>query len=197
MRVLYRLMTVCLMARPLVVSAAASTNLGAASGQLYERTTTDTIETNATSRVRIPVVFKGWTEVDTTGVDGKPMKSRIPSKPVSHVLRARMEQSNDFYVGDWRVQTIPVRWLRHSNQYQVKIEVFRRYGEAGQLEESMGHTLLTGILEPQADGLYLINGAARRSFRDREGKPLLDFEAGQPPRPESKPVAVSKMVPQK
>ena len=195
MLTLSRFFTAFLMACPLTAYAAASTNLGAASGQLYERTSTVSVETNATNRVRIPVVFKGWTEIDTTSVDGKPIKSKIPSKPISHVLRARMEQSNDFYVGDWRVQTIPVRWLRGTNQYQVKLEVFRRYGEAGQLEESMGHTILTGILEPQADGLFLIKGTARRSFRDRSGKPLLDFEAGQPAPAETKPIAVSKLVP--
>jgi hypothetical protein len=196
MQMHYGLILVPFAAFSIEMHAASTTNLGAASSQHYERTTDDLIETKNTPRVRIPIVMKSWSEIDATGIDGKKIKTKIPAKPVSQVLRARMEQTNDFYIGDWRVQTTPQKWLKSTNQFQVKLEVFRRFGENGQIEESMGYTTLTGLLEAESDNLFVLNGTARRSFRDRNGKPLLEFEAGKAAPNEGKPIAVSKLAPQ-
>jgi len=168
-----------LMAPSPIANASTSPYLGAASGHLYNRADDNAMETSNAQRVRIPVTLKSWSEVDTTAADGKTKKTRIAGKTVSQVLRARIERSNDFYLGSLRVKTTPVRWLKRSNQYQVKLEVFRRFGEDTQLEESMGSVTLTGILEQQDDGLYVLNGTARRLFRERTGEPLLELEAGQ------------------
>jgi len=181
-----------LMAPSLTANASTSPLLGAASGHLYNRADDNAMETSNTQRVRIPVTLKSWSEVDTTAADGKSKKTRIAGKSVSQVLRARIERSNDFYLGSLRVKTTPVRWLKRSNQYQVKLEVFRRYGEDSQLEESMGSVTLTGLLEKQDDGLYVLNGTARRLFRERTGEPLLDLEAGQHWSPETAP-AISRL----
>ena len=171
--------------------AATQTPLGAASGQVYNRPDDTAPETSATQRVRIPMTLKTWSEVDTRSPDGKTSKSRIPAKPITQVLRARIERSNDFYIGDWRIQTTPVRWLKRSNQYQVRVEAFRRFGEAGQIEESLGSVTLTGLLEKQDDGLFILNGTARRVFRDRSGTPVLDLDAGQH-QPYEKATAISR-----
>ena len=175
----YAVSALLLMLASTSLDASTSTSLGAASGQVYNRPEDSAIETNATQRVRIPMTLKAWNEVETKTAEGKDAKSRIAGRPTNHVLRARIERANDFYLGDWRVQTTPVRWLKRSNQYQVRLEVYRRYGEAGQLEESLGSVTLTGILEKQEDGLYILNGTARRMFRDKSGEPLLDIDAGQ------------------
>jgi hypothetical protein len=157
-------------------AATAASQLGAASTQLYNSTETTASDTQ---RVRIPVTLKAWNDVDARTADGKLAKTKIIGRPVTHVLRARMEKSNDFYLGDWRIQTTPIRWLRHSQQYQVKLEVFRRFGESGQLEETLGAVTLTGILDKEDDGLYMLSGTARRIFRDKSGEPLLDLDAGR------------------
>lgn len=159
--------------------ASTSSGLGVASDQLYNRPEESGSETTKIERVRIPVTVKAWNEVDTKAVDGSLRKSRIAGQPVSQVLRARIERANDFYIGDWRITTTPVRWLKRSNQYQVRIEAFRRLGESGQIEESLGSITLTGSLEKQGDALYILNGRGRRLFRDNMGNPLLDLEAGQ------------------
>jgi len=179
--------------------SAAAPALGAAASQLYNSAEPSALDSSsvaasATQRVRIPVTLKAWTELDARAADGKSVKTRIIGQPVNHVLRARLEKSNDFYLGDWRVQTTPIRWLRRSNQYQVKLEVFRRFGEVGQLEETMGAVTLTGILDKQDDGLYMLNGTARRVFRDKNGDPILDFDAGQHTQPESG-TAISRLDP--
>jgi hypothetical protein len=164
--------------------SATSPALGAAASQLYNTAepsalSSSSVTSSATQRVRIPVTLKAWNELDARSADGKSVKTKIIGQPVKHVLRARLENSNDFYLGDWRVQTTPIRWLRRSNQYQVKLEVFRRFGESGQLEETMGSVTLTGILDKQDDGLFMLNGTARRVFRDKNGDPILEFDAGQ------------------
>ena len=171
--------------------AVVESSLGVASGQVYNRPEDTSAESPNAQRVRIPLTLKTWNDVETRSPDGKPSKSRIAAKPITQVLRARIERANDFYIGDWRIQTTPVRWLKRSNQYQVRLEAFRRYGEAGQLEESLGSVTLTGLLEKQNDGLYLLNGTARRVFRDRSGTPVLDLDAGQHA-PYEKATAISR-----
>jgi hypothetical protein len=59
----------------------------------------------------------------------------------------------------------------------------------------MGSVTLTGILDKQDDGLYMLNGTARRVFRDKNGDPLLDFDAGQHAQHENGP-AISRLEPQ-
>ena len=134
---------------------------------------------NDPQRVRIPVSIKAWTTVTATDGNAKGRPTRIATKPMSQVLRARMERPNDFYLGDWRVQTVPVRWLKRTGQYQVRLELFQRLGEAGQIEDSMGSVLLSGVLSKQADGLFVIQGKARRQFFDKHGNPIAEIQAGQ------------------
>lgn len=153
--------------------------LGAAAGNLYNRPDMPPPESSTSQRVRIPLTLKSWSLVETRDRDGKLRKSRMPTKPVSQVLRARIERANDFFLGDFRIKTTPIRWLKRSNQYQVKLEIFKRLNLDGSLEESLGSVTLTGILNKQDDGLFVLNGTARRLFRDRQGEPILDFDAGQ------------------
>lgn len=191
--------------RPLAVVAVAILSLaqlavaadtGAASDQLYNRPGgSPKIESFETiQRVRIPIVLQSWTAVTTKGRTGNNEDSRIAQKPISHVLRARIEKPNDFYVADWRVQTTPIRWLKTTNQYQVKLELFRRYGESGQIEESLGTVNLTGILQKQSDGLFMIQGSARRRFTDHNGQPVANLEVGTTSEPDAAPTAVSKLT---
>ena len=172
--------------------AATSNPLGAAGGNVYNRPDDQPLDTQSTPRVRIPLSFKAWSDVETMAPDGKMKKSRIAGKAISQVLRARIERSNDFFLGNFRVKTTPIRWLKRSNQYQVKLEVFKRLGEDGTLEENLGSVTLTGVLEKQDDGLFVLNGTARRLFRERTGEPILDFDAGQHA-PIEKPMAISRM----
>lgn len=158
---------------------ATRSQLGAAAGNTYNRPDEASIDSPSSQRVRIPLSFKTWSLVETKDPEGRPRKSRIASKPVSQVLRARIERANDFFLGDFRIKTTPVRWLKRSNQYQVKLELFKRLNVDGTMEESLGSVTLTGVLDQQDDGLFILNGTARRLFRDRSGEPILDLDAGQ------------------
>ncbi len=172
--------------------AASKTDLGVASSSLYNSPEDPNAEFSKAQRVRIPFTFKTWNDIETRGVDGTTRKARVAGKSTTQVLRARIERSNDFYLGQWRVQTTPVRWLKRSNQYQVRLEVFQRLGDLGQLEESLGSVMLTGVLSKQDDGLFMLNGTARRIFRDKNGEPILDIEAGLHPQDEERGTAISR-----
>lgn len=177
----------------LLATASYAADTGAAAAQLYNQPGgLPKIESMETiQRVRIPVSLQAWNTVSTKGRDGTKQDSRIAQKPLTHVLRARIEKSNDFYVGDWRIQTTPIRWLKSTGQYQVRLELFRRFGEAGQIEESLGSVNLTGILQKQSDGLYMVQGTAKRRFNDSTGQPVANLEVGH--QDESLPAtAVSK-----
>ena len=177
---------------PSMAFAGTASPLGVASEALYTTPSEGPIDTKETQRVRIPITLKTWQTVEALDAKSQATTSRIVSQPVPHVLRARMERANDFYLGDWRVKSVPMRWLRNSQQYQVRLEVYRRLGETGQIEESLGSITLTGRLHKQQDGLYILNGTARRVFRNKSGDPILDFAAGQQP-VEKKSTAVSRL----
>jgi len=170
---------VLLLANANATSGATGSQLGVAASNTYNRPDEAAIDSSSSQRVRIPLSFKTWSLVETKDQDGRSRKSRIASKPISQVLRARIERANDFYLGDFRIKTTPVRWLKRSNQYQVKLEMFKRLNLDGTMEESLGSVTLTGVLDKQDDGLFILNGTARRLFRDRSGEPILDLDAGQ------------------
>lgn len=166
-------------------SLAFAADTGAASEQLYNRPDAkQKIESMETmQRVRIPVILQAWSNITAKSRDGGKQDSRIAQKPVSHVLRARIEKTNDFYVGDWRIQTTPIRWIKATGQYQVRLELYRRYGEGGQIEENLGSVNLTGLLQKQADGLYLVHGSAKRRFTDSSGQPVASLQIGDQEEP--------------
>lgn len=140
-------------------------------------------------RIRIPLMMQAYHEVAATKSDGKIRPAKVPAKPVSHMLRARIDKPNDFYVGDWKIQTIPVRWDKETNMYQVKVDVYRRLGEQGQVEETLGSISLTGQLVKQGDRLYTIQGSANKRFVDAYGQPLLELQVGSPKAQSNLPVA--------
>lgn len=160
-----------------------SADTGVAASHMLQRpdgATANVESVTPVQRVRIPVTMQAWNSVQARASDGRSKESKIATKPLNHVLRARIERPNDFYLGDWRIQSTPIRWLKNTNQYQVRLEIYRRFGEAGQVEESLGTMNVTGVLSKQADGLYVLEGSSRRRFTDRNGQPLLDMEAGTP-----------------
>jgi hypothetical protein len=174
----------------MAANSVSGADMGAASSQMLNTNSRNTGLTSLepVQRVRIPIQLQGWNSVGST-IKEAGRQARIPSKPLNHVLRARIEKSNDFYLGDWRIETTPVRWLKNTNQYQVRLEIYRRFGESGQVEESVGVLNLSGVLQKQEDGLFVMGGSSKRKFFDKEGQPVLEIQAGTPLAQESSPVA--------
>ena len=130
------------------------------------------------ARVRIGLRLTPIKKVVTRHADGSTETRFIPGEPLRHTLRARLNQGNHFYVGDWHVETIPTKWIQKTRRYEVQLSLHRRYGAFGQLEENVGSVLLSGDLEEQADNVHVLIGVARQRLRDKFGNPYLDVIAG-------------------
>lgn len=128
-------------------------------------------------RVRIPLQFQGYEKVIVTDHKGMSRYQYKPLPILKHHLRARLERKNHFYVGGWHIESIPERWDRASKQYAVKLRIYKRYGEGRELEELIGKVEVSGKLEGK-DLLYNFKGFATASFKDREGRPVLDLGVG-------------------
>lgn len=145
---------------------------------------------DAPPRVRIGLRLTPFKKVVTKARDGSTETRYIPAEPLRHTLRARLNKTNHFFVGEWHVETVPTKWVRKSRRYEVRLNVYRRYGAFGQLEEKLGFVDLAGVLDEQEDGLFVLIGVARKRLRDKFQNPSLDIVAGFSP-PE-KPREVAK-----
>ena len=135
-------------------------------------------QSDAPPRVRIGLRLTPFKKVVTRARDGRSETRFIPAEPLRHTLRARLNKTNHFFVGEWHIETVPTRWVRKSRRYEVKLNIYRRYGAFGQLEETLGSVDLAGVLEEQDANLFVLLGVARKRLRDKFLSPSLDVVAG-------------------
>ena len=98
-------------------------------------------------------------------------------KTERYTLRAKLNKSNHFYLGDYHVQTTPLFLEKRSGRYGVKVRIYGKFGAMGQVEEEIGSLDVDGLLQGKGP-IYVLKGAARRKFHDKLGKPLLLMTAG-------------------
>lgn len=132
-------------------------------------------------RVRIGLRLTPFKKMASRGQDGQSATHYLPMEPLRHTLRARLNKPNHFFVGDYHVETKPLKWVRKSRRYEVQLDLYRRYGAFGQLEEFVGSVSLNGVLEEQEDNVFVLLGTARQRFRDKFGNPVIDLVAGFQP----------------
>ena len=133
------------------------------------------------ARVRIGLRLTPFAKVTTVGLNGTPSSKFVTVEPLRHTLRARLNQTNHFYVDTWHVETVPQRFNRQTRQYEVRLGFYRRYGAFGQLEEKVGSVDLAGNLSENTGSVYVLVGVARARLRDQLGQPVLDVVAGFAP----------------
>jgi len=133
------------------------------------------------ARVRINLRMTPWKITTGTDTAGAQRAIHLAQQPLTHTLRARLDKTNHFYFGEWHIQTTPIRWTRTSRRWAVRLDVARRYGSWGQLEENLGSMEVAGVLQEQGDRLFLLNGIAKKRFNDRMGQPALEIVAGHKP----------------
>jgi hypothetical protein len=136
---------------------------------------------NAVPRVRIGLRLTPFNKVMTREKDGKVSSRFVPSEPLRHTLRARLNQPNHFFVGEWHIESKPLKWVQKSRRYEVRLSIYRRYGAFGQLEENVGYVDLAGVLDEQENNVHVLIGVARARLRDKFQNPLLDVVAGFAP----------------
>src|SRR5439155_302280 len=120
-------------------------------------------------------------KVVTRTREGETETRFVPMEPLRHTLRARVDKVNHFFVGDYHLESKPQRWVRKSRRYEVELAVYRRYGAFGQLEEYLGSTTVSGILEEQERNVFVLYGVGRKRLRDKFQAPVLDIVAGFQP----------------
>ena len=154
------------------------------------------------ARVRIRLKL---TEYDKLVIKNEQGVTRIDHKAVrtvQHILRARIERTNHFYVGNWHVETIPVSFDRTTLKYTAALRFSRKYGEGWDMEEYVGRVELNGTLAGK-DFVYDMIGNNTAKFFSLKGEPLLDVEIGVNPlttpiakrAPEGSQGTVAKAIP--
>lgn len=133
------------------------------------------------NKVRLGLRLTPFQRITTRSRDGKESSRYVPTQPLRHTLRARLNQINHFFVGEWHIETVPQKWLKKTQHYEVRLNIYRRYGAFGQLEESVGGVDLQGVLDEANDHVQVLIGVARGRLRDKLGNPVLDVVAGFAP----------------
>ncbi len=131
------------------------------------------------ARVRIGVELTPYRRMLVKKVDGQTEASYVAMESMRHTLRARLDQSNHFYVGDYHITTEPLSWNAKTQQYKTRINIAQRYGAAGNLEESVGTMTVEGQLQGSAR-IYDLQAKAQQRFRAKSGQNQLDVQIMTP-----------------
>ncbi|MBP9707580.1 MAG: hypothetical protein KBD78_08040 [Oligoflexales bacterium] len=104
-------------------------------------------------------------------------KEYIHGSSESYVLSASLNKPEDFYFGPWHIVHQPIQWNKASNAYTTKLVFFRKYGQFGQLEESIAELDVNGELKRDDKGIALI-GISSTRVRNKLLEPIFDISAG-------------------
>ncbi|RZA10472.1 MAG: hypothetical protein EOP10_34730 [Proteobacteria bacterium] len=128
---------------------------------------------------------------DSIVVKSKEGIRRVEQKaltPVKYNFKATIDRSNHFYVSNYHVETVPVKWDHSSRFWTVEVNFFKRFGEGQELEESVGSMTISGKLEGERR-LYVLKGKAKQIFNNKQSQPLLMVEMDSPISPEKGNIA--------
>ncbi|MBM4252579.1 MAG: hypothetical protein FJ146_11460 [Deltaproteobacteria bacterium] len=142
-------------------------------------------------RVRIGLKLIPYKKIITRQLNGKIDSRYLQAGAMRHTLKARLNEPNHFYLGDWHIETVPTKWTKQTGHYEVQLRIAERFGPYGQLEEDRGSLTLSGKLEEQERSIDVLVGVARQRFRDKFGNPQLDVIAGYLPEGELTPLSMS------
>lgn len=139
-------------------------------------------------RVKVPLKLTLFESIVVKNREGSRRIEQKALAPVLYNFKATIDRTNHFYVADYHVETIPVKWDSASKIWTVEVNFFKRYGEGQELEESVGSLTVTGPIEG-ARRLYTLQGKAKQTFNNKQGKPLLTVEMDSLGTPEKGSIA--------
>ena len=131
------------------------------------------------ARVRIPIKIRIYNKILVKKLHGKIEDFFRPSSFRSYRLRARIDKKNDFYLGGWHIESIPVKWSRAKLYWEVKLRFHKRYGKKRGLEEFVGTTYVAGLVDGK-NFLYNFQGKKGLKFKNTLGQPIADILIGPP-----------------
>lgn len=141
-----------------------------------ESSLTTVTEPKDVARVRIPLRFTRFEPIVVQSPEGSKRMEYKPMAPISYTLRATINRSNHFYLADWHIETVPMKWEKNARNWQVEVKVYKRYGQEQELEEFIGTHSLSGHLVGD-DRLYTLETNSRQQFNNKRGSPLLIVES--------------------
>ena len=145
-----------------------------------QHATLDVVNNSEAIKIRIPLIVTPFKLIASKGLIGEKGFVSVPEMSKRHNLIARINKPNQFFLGDYRVETTPLKLLKSSLLYSVKIDLYRLYGAYGQLEEFLGTFTAHGKMVAQDPTFYTLVGTSKFQFRDSAGKILVELAAGRP-----------------
>jgi hypothetical protein len=145
--------------------------------QTGESSLTTVTEPKDVARVRIPLRLTRFEPIVVQNAQGTRRMDHKAMAPVSYTLRATINRSNHFYLADWHIETIPMKWEKETRNWQLEIKVFKRYGQEQELEEFIGTHSIQGRLLGN-DKLFTLEAQTRQLFNNKRGSPVLLLETG-------------------
>jgi hypothetical protein len=130
------------------------------------------------TQVRIGVSFTPYKLVTTRLRDGRLNKQPIEGEPIHRVLKTKTEKINHFFVDDWHIETVPVQFIKRAKKLTMRLNIYRRYGSYGELEETVGSMEIQGTLRRGQDGVHIFEGVEEKTLNNKDGEPLLKIAAG-------------------
>lgn len=137
--------------------------------------------TKESAQIRIPIELKPFEKV----LVYKNKEDRNKSvdfrnfQTLRHVLRARMDRTNQFYFGDWHVETSPLKWRKNERSLKLKLSFYKRYGEGKELEEFVGSLEVNGLVQDGEKGFFKYNTYAKHTFTNKKSQPLVEVSIGE------------------
>ncbi len=171
-------------------------NLGDAHDLLLpndKQATLDVVRNDDVIKIRIPLLVTPFKLIASKGLVGEQGFVSVPEIGKRHSLLAQINKPNQFFLGDYRVETTPIKLLRASQLYSVKLDLYRLFGEYGQLEEFLGTFTAHGKMELSKPNLYILSGVSKFQFRDSSGKLLVELMAGRPLEIQTTSPAISRL----
>ena len=133
-------------------------------------------KTSTAGKVRIGLKLSPFSKIQFQDASGKKKIKFKVDQELKRTLRARIDKPNHFVVGNYHVETIPLKWLKKTKDYAVRL-FSKRYGSYGEVEEHLGNLDVSGRLEGK-DGLFVLVGAKSTVIKNKSGEPILKAVAG-------------------
>lgn len=131
------------------------------------------------ARVRLPIKLTAYESIMVQNQHGVRRIEHKPLAPLDYNLRATINRTNHFYLSDWHIESVPIKWDRDQKSWRAELKFYKRYGQEQDLEEFVGTLGIAGqLLGEGQDKVYRFAGKGQQRFQNKRGSPVLDVELG-------------------
>lgn len=110
---------------------------------------------------------------------GQSQITYLPGEVIKKTLRARIDKPNHFFIDSYHIETIPLKWIRKSHSYTMRLSLSRRSQQQPDVEKHLGYVDVKGSLRKQSQrSIYLLVGASSQTFFNHLREPYLKVVAG-------------------